>query len=78
MRRWTPPVLLAVSDGLGGELLCEEHRCPLCRLNANAAGLTAFSRIVQDSTMLRLPHPKPEYAGSKRLMLKDTISDEDR
>ena len=35
----------------GGELLCEEHRCPLCRLNANAAGLTAFSRIVQDSTI---------------------------
>ena len=62
----------------GGELLCEENRCPLCRLNANAAGLTAFSRIVQDSTMLRLPHPKPEYAGPKRLMLKDTISDEDR
>ena len=62
----------------GGELLCEDKRCPLCRLNANVHGLNAFNVIVKESQMLKLPKPSSSYAGPRRLMLRDTINDEDR
>ena len=65
-------------DVCGGELLCEDKRCPLCRLCANSNGLNAFNSIVRESESLKLPKPSPAYAGPRRLMLRDTVNDEDR
>lgn len=65
-------------DACGGALLCEDKRCPLCRLCANGSGLNAFNSIVRESESLKLPKPSPAYAGPRRLMLRDTVNDEDR
>ena len=65
-------------DTCGGELLREDKRCPLCRLRANGNGLNAFNAIVRESESLKLPKPSPAYAGPRRLMLRDTVNDEDR
>ena len=64
-------------DVCGGELLREDKRCPLCRLT-NSNGLNAFNSIVRESESLKLPKPSPAYAGPRRLMLRDTVNDEDR
>ena len=59
----------------GGALLCRRGRCPLCRLAAAACG---FDTLVQQSRPLRLPHPKEGWSGTQRLLLRGTLSVEDR
>jgi hypothetical protein len=65
-------------DVCGGSILTQDKRCPLCRLSANAHGMNAFNKIVQESEPLKLPKPAVAFAGAKRLMLRDTISNDDR
>jgi hypothetical protein len=63
------------ADACGGALLCRKSRCPLCRLGARACG---FDALVQASRPLRLPHPSQGWAGTQRLLLRGTLSVEDR
>lgn len=63
------------ADVCGRHLLCHRDRCPLCRLGARACG---FDALVQQSRPLRLPYPKEEWSGTQRLLLRGTLSEEDR
>lgn len=62
-------------EACGGDLLSRHGRCPLCRLGAHACG---FNTLVQEAEPLQLPYPEEDWSGCRRLLLRETLSAEDR